>query len=68
MKELLGSIVGAVLLTLTICLIASYPVMLLWNGCLVGAVSVVNEITWLQALGLVFLFGMLFKTTVTTKK
>jgi phosphotransferase system glucose/maltose/N-acetylglucosamine-specific IIC component len=48
-------------------LLFSYPVMLLWNGCLVPAVDGVKEIGWLQAWGLMILFGILFKTTVTKK-
>lgn len=43
----------------------SYPIFLLWNGCLVGAVAGVAEVTWLQAWGLAILCGMLFKTTVS---
>jgi hypothetical protein len=46
----------------------SWPVMALWNGCFVGAVEGVKEIGWLQAWGLQFLFGLLFKSTVTTKE
>ena len=45
----------------------SVPVLLLWNGCLVGAVSGVHEITWLQAWGISLLCGMLFKTHVDRK-
>jgi phosphotransferase system glucose/maltose/N-acetylglucosamine-specific IIC component len=48
-------------------LLFSYPVMLLWNGCLVPAVDGVKEIGWLQAWGLMILFGILFKTTATKK-
>jgi len=48
--------------------VLSWPVMMLWNGCLVGAVDGVHEITWLQAWGLQFLCGILFKTTVTKKE
>jgi len=40
----------------------------LWNGCLVGAVAGVAEVTWLQAWGLTILCGFLFKTTVNTKE
>jgi len=36
-------------------LLLSYPVMLLWNYCLVDAVSVVKSITWMQAWGLTML-------------
>ncbi len=48
-------------------LLFSYPVMLLWNGCLVPAVDGVKEIGLLQAWGLMILFGILFKTTATKK-
>jgi hypothetical protein len=41
--------------------------MLLWNGCLVDAVTVVKPIGWLQAWGITILTGFLFKTSVTTK-
>jgi hypothetical protein len=41
----------------------SLPVMLLWNGCLVDAVSGVAEITWLQGWGISILCGILFKET-----
>ena len=59
----LGSITFLVLLSL----LFSLPVFYLWNGCLVGAVNGVNEVTWLQAWGLMILSGFLFKTTVTNK-
>ena len=48
-------------------LLFSYPVMLLWNGCFVPAVEGVKEIGWLQAWGLMILFGILFKSSVSTK-
>jgi hypothetical protein len=63
----LGILIGAVTLIIVIGLIVSLPVMLLWNYCLVGAIAGVNEITWLQAWGILVLFGLLFKTHVTTK-
>ncbi len=43
----------------------SWPVYMLWNGCLVGAVAGVAEVTWLQAWGLTILCGFLFKTSVS---
>lgn len=46
----------------------AWPVMLLWNGCLVPAVDGVNPIGWLQAWGLQFLINMLFKVSVTPEK
>jgi hypothetical protein len=45
----------------------SLPVYLLWNGCLVDAVTVVKEITWLQAWGISFLTGLLFKPNIVNK-
>jgi hypothetical protein len=42
--------------------------MMLWNGCLVGAVDSIKEIGWLQAWGIQFLFALLFKSTFTKKK
>jgi hypothetical protein len=55
-----GGIVGLVLLSFLL----SWPVYMLWNGCLVGAVAGVSEVTWLQAWGLTVLCGFLFKTSV----
>jgi hypothetical protein len=45
----------------------SWPVMLLWNECLVGAITGINQVTWLQAWGISLLCGFLFKTNVNTK-
>lgn len=45
----------------------SWPVMFLWNNCLVGAVAGISEITWLQAWGIKILFSILVKTNVTSK-
>lgn len=44
-------------------LLFSLPVMWLWNGCLVGAISGVSEISWLQAWGIMILCGLLFKSS-----
>ena len=45
----------------------SWPVYMLWNGCLVDAVTGVREVTWLQAWGLTVLCSFLFKPTSVTK-
>lgn len=70
--EKIAVIVGAVVLALAslvlISFLLSWPVYMLWNGCLVGAVAGVAEVTWLQAWGLTILCGFLFKTTVNTKE
>ena len=58
------ALVAVVLMIIVLGLIFSLPVMLLWNGCLVGAIAGINSITWLQAWGIMVLFGILFKTSV----
>ena len=45
--------------------VLSLPIMLLWNYCLVPAVPIATEITWLQAWGLFVLFGLLFRNSST---
>lgn len=57
--------VGAVMLAVLLGLLLSYPVMLLWNACLVPATSAVREIEWLQAWGIMVLSSLLFKSSVS---
>lgn len=64
----LGAIVAGIATLLFLSFLLAWPVMELWNGCLVPAVTGVKEIGWLQAWGLQFLFGILFKATLSTKK
>jgi len=61
------TVVSGILFLVFLSFLLSWPVYMLWNGCLVGAVTGVNEVTWLQAWGINFLCGILFKTTVNTK-
>ena len=71
MKEItvaVGAFVTLIVGLLILSFLLSWPVMMLWNGCLVGAVAFVQEITWLQAWGLQFLFNILFKASFTRKK
>ena len=65
--EKLTVVVVAVAIILILSFLLSYPLMLLWNGCLVGAVTVVKPVTWLQMWGISILIGLLFKATTTTK-
>jgi hypothetical protein len=66
MEKLIAVLFGIATLVF-ISFLLSWPVFMLWNGCLVDAVSGVKEITWLQGWGLSCLFGILFKQGVTTK-
>ena len=61
------AILAGIATLLFLSFVLSWPVMELWNGCLVGAVDGVREIGWLQAWGISTLCGILFKTTVTKK-
>ena len=64
LSAIVGFIVGFVVLSF----LFSWPVWMLWNGCLVGAIDGVQQITWLQAWGLSILCSFLFKPSgVSTK-
>jgi len=69
--EKIAVVVGAVVVgiagILLLSFLLSWPVYMLWNGCLVDAVTGVKEVTWLQAWGITILCGFLFKTRVNSK-
>jgi hypothetical protein len=68
MEKIVMSIGAGVIGLATILLISfllSWPVYMLWNGCLVDAVTGVKEVSWLQAWGLNLLAGIMFKSTVS---
>ena len=67
-QKILGVTIGAILLVVTLSFLLSWPVMVLWNECLVPAVQCINEVTWLQAWGLSVLTGFLFNKTTTVKE
>jgi hypothetical protein len=66
------AIVGAVVLSfvglLLLSFLLSWPIYMLWNGCLVDAVTGVKEVTWLQGWGLSILCGLLFKSSTSSSK
>lgn len=68
MNEIILKIGFALIAGIIFSFIFSWPVYMLWNGCLVGAVEGVKEVTWLQAWGLNVLAGFFFKTNIETKK
>ena len=63
-----GAIVLGIASLLLLSFLLSWPVYMLWNGCLVGAVAGVSEVSWLQAWGLTVLCGFLFKSNVSNPK
>jgi len=64
----IGAIVLGIAGVLALSFLLSWPVYMLWNGCLVGAVVGVSQVTWLQAWGLTVLCGFLFKSNVSNSK
>lgn len=72
---LIAAIIGIIGFLVVICLLISIPVMLLWNWLVPvifkGAVesgALNGDITWLQALGLMFLCSFLFKSASVSSK
>ena len=63
----LGAIIAGIAGLVFLSFLLSWPVMMLWNQCLVPAVEGTREIGWLQAWGIQFLFALLFKSTATKK-
>ena len=61
---ILAAIVGFVALAIIIAALFAFPIMWLWNGCLVGTVDGIHPITsfW-QAFGIMVLFSLLFKSS-----
>jgi hypothetical protein len=55
--------ISAIALLFVACILLAWPVQLLWNYSLVGAVDGVNPISFWQALGISFLFSILFKNS-----
>jgi len=67
MEKALGFIAGIGLAILLMMLLA-WPVMLLWNYALAPVVDGVNNISLGQALGLMVLISLLFKTGINNNK
>ena len=61
------TLIGGLILVLFISFMLSWPVFMLWNGCLVGAVTGVSTVSWLQAWGISVLCSFLFKSSMTKK-
>jgi len=66
--KIVGLVVVSFVGILVLSFVLSWPVMMLWNGCLVDAVTGVKEVTWLQAWGISILSGILFKSTSSSSK
>ena len=67
MNKLAMAFLLALLVGVIVGVILSLPIMLLWNYCLVPAVPMLVEITWLQSCGIYILFNILFKPSGVSK-
>lgn len=63
-----GALVVVLAIVVIVGLLLSFPLMLLWNACLVPAVQGLSEIGWLQAWGIMIACSIMFKNTTTVKK
>ena len=63
-----GATVVVLAIVVVLGLVLSFPLMLLWNGCVVSAINGVQEITWLQAWGILIVSNLLFKSTSYRKE
>ena len=66
--EKLGYLLGAILVLVIFSIFMAFPIMWLWNYALVPAVDGVNSINVFQALCLMFLSSILFKTQINNNK
>ena len=66
-SNVLGTILGGLAMIALAAAIMGYPAMLLWNYCLVPAVDGIHEIGFVQAIGLNFLFSILFKASAKSE-
>ena len=65
--ERLGIFLGFIGVLALVAVLLAWPVQLLWNGCLITAIDGINPIGFWQAMGLNFLFSILFKSTNSSK-
>ena len=61
MSDIMAKILGALIGVVLIGLLTSYPLMILWNECLVPAVPALEKVEWLQMWGISILIGAMCK-------
>ena len=67
MEKVLNGLLTIIGVVVLVALLLGWPLMYLWNHCLIGAVDGVHEIGFWQAVGLNFLASILFKSSVNKK-
>lgn len=68
MKTVIFGALGIIAAGVLLSFVMSWPVMWLWNNCLIGAVDGVHEVSWTQAWGISVLCGILFQSHVSSSK
>ena len=63
-----GAFVVVIAVIIFVGLLLALPLAILWNGCVVPAINGVQEITWLQAWGIMIVSNILFKSTSYRKE
>jgi hypothetical protein len=61
-------VLGGLAFLVLVSFLLSWPVYMLWNGCLVDAVNSIKEVTWLQSWGITVLCSLLFKSNTSNSK
>ena len=67
MKQIITTAIGIVIAIIFISLLLAFPLMLLWNW-LMPIIFGLKTITFLQAIGIMFLFNILFKNSSSRSK
>lgn len=62
--ELLVRFLSVLIIGIVVGAIVSYPVMLLWNSCLVPVVPGIKEVAWIQAWGIMVMGQLMFQTKI----
>lgn len=68
MEKTLGTILAVIFVAALISIIVAFPIMWLWNVCLVPAIPMLAKITFWQALGIKFLFSLLSASGSSSSK
>ena len=67
-QNIIKGLVSVITVAVVAGLLFSFPLMLLWNGCLVGAIAGVNPVGWVQMWGIVILTGLQPTSVITMRK
>jgi len=66
---IIGVAIGVIGIAFVLAIVLAFPVMWLWNGCLVGLVAGISPIaSFWQAFGIMLLCSLLFKSNHTGSK